>query len=154
MKNVNKYGQSAAKIPFKLIKEEGSTTISKESRENIPEAVPILTDNAEDNDIVQNLRSLSKRKSKEQFLDKIYVKYGNKFTFDFFNWSGITGNKIKINCPIHGQFQQVPRNLLLKNCKTGCKKCGLESKNKSKTKDFQDFIKKAKIIHNNKYNSY
>ncbi len=35
MKNVNKYGQSAAKIPFKLIKEEGSTTISKESRFNL-----------------------------------------------------------------------------------------------------------------------
>lgn len=130
---------------------ESSETIPTGSREEIPEAVPTLPDNAEGNDIVQNLRSLSKRKSKEQFLEKIYVKYGNKFIFDFTNWSGITGNKIKIICPIHGQFEQIPRNLLLTACKTGCKQCGLESKNNSKTKDFKDFIYNAKNIHNNKY---
>lgn len=130
---------------------ESSETISKESRENIPEAVPTLPDNAGGYDIVQNLRSLSKRKSKEQYLEKVYKKYGNKFTFDLTNWSGITGNKIKVFCPIHGEFEQIPRNLILQGCKTGCKQCGLESKNKSKTKDFNDFIEKAKIIHNNKY---
>jgi len=105
----------------------------------------------EGEDIVQNLRSLSKRKSKEQFLEKIYVKYGNKFTFDLSNWSGITGNKILVTCPIHGEFEQIPRNLLLSACKTGCKQCGLESRNNSKTKDFQNFINKANIIHSNKY---
>lgn len=130
---------------------ESSETIPKGSRDNNPEAVPTQTDNAEGNDIVQNLRSLSKLKSKEFFLDKVYKKYGNKFTFDLTNYSGITGNKIKVICPIHGEFEQIPRNLILSGCKTGCKQCGLESKNKSKTKDFNDFIEKAKIIHNNKY---
>lgn len=33
-------------------KDESSETISRESRENFPEAVPTLTDNAEGNDIV------------------------------------------------------------------------------------------------------
>jgi len=130
---------------------ERSETISKESRKEISEAVPTLTDNAEGNDIVQNLKYYSSRKSVEQYLEKIYEKYGNKFTFDFSNWSGITGNKIKVFCPIHGEFEQSPRNLILRQCKTGCKKCGLESKNKSKTKDFQNFLEKANIIHNNKY---
>lgn len=113
--------------------------------------MPTLPDNAEGDDIVQNLKSLIKRKSKEEYLEKIYAKYGNKFTFDFSNWSGITGNKIKIICPIHGEFEQIPRNLLLSACKTGCKQCGLESKNNSKTKDFQNFIEKSNIIYNNKY---
>lgn len=130
---------------------ESSETISKESTQVIVEAVPALTDNAEGDDIVQNLRGLSKRKSKEQYLEKIYKKYGNKFTFDFTNWTGITGNKIKVFCPIHGEFEQIPRNLLLRDCKTGCKQCGLESKNKSKTKGVQSFIDKANNIHHNKY---
>jgi len=131
---------------------EGSETILKESKELItPEAVSILTGKAEDNNIVQNLRSLAKRKSKEQYLEKIRAKYGNKFTFDFTNWSGITGNKIKITCPLHGEFEQVPRVLLLSACKTGCKQCGLEKKNSSKTKNFQDFVAKANRVHNNKY---
>jgi len=120
----------------------------------------ILTSNVEDEDIVQNLKNLKKSypkhrrkafKTVNQFLEKINSKYGNKFQFDFTNWSGITGNKIKVICPIHGEFEQFPRNLLLSACKTGCKKCGLESKNKSKTKSLDNFLIKANKIHNNKY---
>lgn len=130
---------------------ESSETIPTGSTQEIVEAVPTLTDNAEGNDIVQNLRRLRKTNSKEVFLEKVYKKFGNKFTFDLANYSGITGNKIKVICPIHGEFLQVPRNLLQPNCKTGCKQCGLDSKNKSKTKDSDDFLIKANEIHNNKY---
>lgn len=110
-----------------------------------------LTSKVEGEDIVQNFKYSNRLKSKEQFLELIYKKYGNKFNFDFTNYSGITGNKIKVICPIHGEFEQIPKNLLLSACKTGCKKCGFESKNKSKTKDFQNFLEKAIKIHNNKY---
>lgn len=130
---------------------ESSETIPTGSTQEIVEAVPTLPDNAEGNDIVQNLRRLKKTNSKEVFLEKVYKKFGNKFTFDLTNYSGITGNKIKVICPIHGEFLQVPRNLLQFNCKTGCKQCGLDSKNKSKTKDSDDFLIKANGIHNNKY---
>lgn len=130
---------------------ESSETIPTGSTQEIVEAVPTLTDNAEGNDIVQNLRRLNKLNSKEEFLEKVYKKFGNKFTFDLTNYSGITGNKIKVICSIHGEFLQVPRNLLQPNCKTGCKQCGLNSKNKSKTKDSDDFLIKANEIHNNKY---
>lgn len=130
--------------------------VQRLSREGVGSSETIETENTlpskvEGEDIVQNLKRLKKCKTKDQYLDKIYTKYGNKFTFDFSNWTGITGNKIKITCPIHGEFEQVPRNLLLSACKTGCKKCGLESKNKSKTKDFKNFIDKANVIHNNNY---
>lgn len=131
---------------------ESSETIPTGSTQEIVEAVPTLTDNAEGNDIVQNLRKLRKTNSKEVFLEKVYKKFGNKFTFDLTNYSGITGNKIKVICSIHGEFLQIPRNLLQPNCKTGCKQCGLDSKNKSKTKDSDDFLIKANKIHNNKYN--
>lgn len=130
---------------------ESSETIPTGSTQEIVEAVPTLTDNTEGNDIVQNLRGLDKRKSKEQFLEKVYKKFGNKFTFDLSNYNYLTGNKIKVICPTHGEFEQLPINLLQKNCKTGCKQCGIESKNKSKTKDFNDFVIKAKKFHNNKY---
>jgi hypothetical protein len=130
---------------------ESSETIPNGSTQEIVEAVPTLTDNAEGNDIVQNLRRFNRLNSKEQFLEKIYKKFGNKFTFDLTNYSGITGNKIKVICPIHGEFEQTPRNLIQPLCKTGCKQCGLESKNKSKTKDLNNFLEKANKIHNNKY---
>lgn len=132
--------------------EEGN--VQRLERQLVPlngETENILPDNAGDEDIVQNLRRFSRLNSKEQFLEKVYKKFGNKFTFDLTNYSGITGNKIKIICPIHGEFEQTPRNLIQPNCKTGCKKCGLESKNKSKTKDVDNFLEKAKTIHNNKY---
>ena len=122
---------------------ESSETIPTGSTQGIVEAVPTLPDNAEGNDIVQNLKRFKETNSKEQFLEKVYKKFGNKFTFDLTNYSGITGNKIKVICPIHGEFEQIPRNLLQPNCKTGCKQCGIESKNKSKTKDFNDFIIKG-----------
>lgn len=117
----------------------------------IGETENTLPDKAEGKDIVQNLRSLSKLKSKEWFLSKALEKYGDVFTYDLTNYSGIAGNKIKITCKIHGEFEQIPHTFLLKNCKTGCKRCGELLRNESKTKSYSNFIEVANKKHNNKY---
>lgn len=110
-----------------------------------------LAGKAEGKDIVQNKRSLSKLKSKEQFLDKAYEKYGNKFEYDLSTYNGLTKNKIGIICPIHGRFEQVPHTFLLVNCQTGCKKCGEEKKNLSKTKSYDELIQDFRKVYGEKY---
>lgn len=86
-----------------------------------------------------------------EFLKRAKAKYNNKFEFDLLNYAGYTKNKIGIKCPIHGWFKQIPDIFLLKKCLTGCKLCGLASKNKSKTKSYQDFLNEAELIYEGKY---
>jgi hypothetical protein len=57
--------------------------------------------------------------------------------------------KIIISCPIHGHFEQTPlRHLILKQ---GCPQCGIHKMKCSKTKNNEEFICLAKMIHSNKY---
>lgn len=51
-------------------------------------------------------------------------------------------------CPIHGEFLQTPDNLLRKH---GCPKCGILERSGKKRSNTEEFIEKAKLIHNNKY---
>ena len=97
------------------------------------------------------LRKISEWHTKDitEFLRQAREKFGDKFEYDLTNYSGITGNKIRIKCPIHGWFEKVPRVFITSNC--GCTECGLKSKNSSKTKSYDSFVLEAKAKHNNKY---
>lgn len=57
--------------------------------------------------------------------------------------------KVKILCPHHGLFEQVPRDHI---SGTGCPKCGRNQANQSIRQSLNEFIKKANITHSNKYN--
>ena len=89
------------------------------------------------------------KKDIDDFIKQANLKFGDKFEYDFANYSGITGNKIRIKCPIHGWFEKVPRNFIISNC--GCTECGFRRKNLSKTKSYDSFVLEAKAKHNNKY---
>lgn len=79
----------------------------------------------------------------EIFIKKAKEKHGDKF--DYTSVKYINQNeKIKIICPIHGEFLMEPRNHL--RSKSGCDKCKPNIK-----KNNNEFIDKVKIIHNNKY---
>ena len=56
--------------------------------------------------------------------------------------------KVKINCPQHGSFEQIPQGHL-QGC--GCPKCGIIKCHLKSTKTTEQFIKDAKKIHRNKY---
>jgi len=56
---------------------------------------------------------------------------------------------IEVVCSIHGLFKILPTNMLYKN--EGCKFCGAEKMARSKSLTKQEFIKRAKRIHNDKY---
>jgi very-short-patch-repair endonuclease len=53
-----------------------------------------------------------------------------------------------ITCPIHGDFQQAPRDHIKGS---GCPKCAIEKRKKSDSYTTQIFIEKAHKIHGNKY---
>jgi len=55
---------------------------------------------------------------------------------------------VKIICPKHGSFLQTPNNHLAGH---GCAKCGWKIPRKLKTLGIDEFIRKSKLIHKNKY---
>lgn len=56
--------------------------------------------------------------------------------------------KCIFTCPVHGDFYQYPDNLLHGH---GCPKCGIEKRASKRRSSKEEFIKKANLIHNNKY---
>ena len=55
---------------------------------------------------------------------------------------------LKIICPIHGEFEQLPFEHI---SGSGCKKCGVEKTKKFTLLGLDKFIEKANKVHNNKY---
>ena len=93
-----------------------------------------------------NLLELS-RKSEENFFQKARKIHGNKYDYSKVNYKN-SKTPIAIVCPKHGEFNQTPCAHLKG---TGCPKCGIE-KNKSKLlSNTDEFVEKAKKIHDNKY---
>lgn len=80
----------------------------------------------------------TKRLTTEEFIKKAKEVHGNKYDYSETNYvNGRT--KVKIICPIHGEFWQVPHNHISRKC--GCPKC---------TKHFvglDGFIEKAEKVH-------
>lgn len=97
-------------------------------------------------------RSIQKKKditTKEEFLLRANKKFFNKFYYDLSNFNGISKNKIKITCPLHGDFYKIPHVHL--SASTGCYHCGLELKNSSKTKEYERVIEQLNEKHIFKY---
>ena len=77
----------------------------------------------------------------KDFLKKARDVHGNKFIYDESTYKGLI-YKLKITCPVHGEFWQVARSHLKGH---DCKKC---------TKMYMDkelFIENSKKVHGNKY---
>ena len=86
----------------------------------------------------------SKKKNTDKFINECKKKFGDKYDYSKVDYK-TRSTKVCIICPTHGEFWVEPGNFL--NYKIGCKKCANE--NKLNTTD--DFVKKSKIIHGDKY---
>ena len=80
------------------------------------------------------------------FIEKARKIHGDKYDYKLINYIN-NRLKIKIICPIHGIFEQTPKDHL-NGC--GCPLCFSERRKQAKT-NVKDFVKRANIIHNNKY---
>lgn len=63
---------------------------------------------------------MSKRLTQEEFLQRAKEVHGNKYDYSFSVYESFR-KKIKIICPIHGQFEQSPLGHIFN--KNGCPKC-------------------------------
>lgn len=78
-----------------------------------------------------------------EFFKQANQIHDNKYNYDKSIY--INNNiKIIINCPIHGIFKQQPNNHLMGR---GCPDCHINSTKST----LEDFIKKANVVHNKKY---
>ena len=86
---------------------------------------------------------------KENFIKKSKLIHDDKYGYSEVKYFGIL-NKVRIICPIHGEFEQTPHHHLHR--KQGCPKCSYLSVSIKTRKSENIFINEAKLIHNNKYN--
>lgn len=82
------------------------------------------------------------------FIVKAKFVYGTKYDYSLINYKN-SYTKIKIICQEHGVFEQTPGNHITN--KRGCQKCSQKEKGEKLSSNTVEFIKKSKIIHNDKY---
>lgn len=87
--------------------------------------------------------SKNKKMNNQTFIIKAKEKHGEKYDYNLIDYTNSKA-KIKIICPVHGVFEQLPSNHLYRS--HGCPNC---RKNKQLTS--QDFIEKSKKYHGEKY---
>ena len=85
--------------------------------------------------------------SKEEFIKKAHEEHGDKYDYSKVDYVN-NKTKVCIICPEHGEFWQTPNDHLKG---IGCQKCGVENRSKKRTSTKEDFIKKARSKHSNKY---
>lgn len=81
--------------------------------------------------------------STEEFIIKATNIHNHKYDYSLVQYIN-NKTKVKIICPIHGEFKQSPDKHI--NQKNGCTICG-----KKQNSTNEEFINKAKLKHNNKY---
>lgn len=88
-----------------------------------------------------------KRYTRDKFIKKAKKVHGNKYEY---NSVKITedGEKIKIKCSIHGIFEQ---SMYAHLNGQGCPHCGKKSCSTKQAFTLTEFIEKAKLVHDDKY---
>lgn len=83
----------------------------------------------------------------EEFIKKANTVHNNKYDYSKINYKN-AHTPITIICPVHGDFKQMPFSHLNGH---GCPECGKLTNVSSRTLRDEQFIKKAKEIHGDKY---
>lgn len=89
------------------------------------------------------------RRSIEEVIDLAREIHNNKYDYSLIKEYKNDRIKYPIICPLHGVFEQTFNNHI--KAKQGCPKCGRIKCDKNRTKTFEDFIKKATLIHGDTY---
>lgn len=86
---------------------------------------------------------MNHKKTTEEFIKEAKLRHGNKYDYSLVKYYGCCV-KIKIICPQHGVFTQLPSKHLWGN---GCALCGMSIPKMTQI----EFIKRAKDVHGDKY---
>ena len=82
------------------------------------------------------------------FISKANERYNNKFDYSKSHYTN-RDTPLKIICHIHGEFEQLSYVHL--RSKHGCPKCVNDARSNDKTMKVDEFVHRAKEIHNDKY---
>lgn len=88
-----------------------------------------------------------KKLTKKEFIERAKKVHGSKYKYSKVKYVDYE-TPVTIICPIHGEFQQTPNSHLHSY---GCQKCGFEHINDNKKLTTEEFIKRAKEVHGDKY---
>ncbi len=83
----------------------------------------------------------------QKFIQKAKQIHGNKYSYDLVDYID-SKTKVKIICPVHGEFEQTPANHL--RCE--CYKCSIQTIKHKLSKTTEQFIINAWCKHGDKYN--
>lgn len=86
----------------------------------------------------------------DEFISKGNDIHSNRYDYSLVNYIN-NKTKVKILCPIHDKFEQTPNSHLSGK---GCSKCGDLRKNINTKMSCNEFLNKAKKIHNDKYSYF
>ena len=94
-----------------------------------------------------NKRVSSQTKKLDSFIREAKKVHGNKYDYSKVEYVNAK-TEVCIICPIHGEFKQTPDNHLQGH---GCKFCLYDKLKNCRKSNKEEFIKKAKLVHGNKY---
>lgn len=94
-----------------------------------------------------NKRRDKRRKNVNDFITEAKKVHGDKYDYSKVEYMNANTNIIII-CPIHDEFKQTAHNHLRGQ---GCPKCSNSKKGEYQKSNTEDFIKKSKLVHGNKY---
>lgn len=86
------------------------------------------------------------------FILKAKNIHGDEYSYEYVPYEFKMTDKIPIKCKKRGVFNQIARNHI--NSRNKCPLCSKEQRNKKLMTSFEEFIKKAEIIHNKMYKYY
>lgn len=92
--------------------------------------------------------AVKRRVSFEDFLAQAREIHGNKYNYYKDSFVKISG-KTKINCPIHGDFEQMADAHIRQG--SGCPDCGFAAQVEKRKMSLEDFILNAQSVHGKKY---
>jgi len=83
----------------------------------------------------------------KEFIEKARLVHKDNYGYSKTEYVNLN-TKVQITCPIHGDFEQIPDKHLSGK---GCRRCGNERIRLALSSNIEEFIKKARLFHGDKY---
>lgn len=90
---------------------------------------------------------MPKRYTTEEFITKAQAVHGDRYDYSLVDYHG-SEKKVRIICPVHGEFQQSPHQHINGS---GCPKCGRIKCDYNRKKGLRFFLDQAHAVHGDKY---
>lgn len=95
----------------------------------------------------EHVANIKKQKSKNEFFELSPVLHNNKYDYSLVEYVD-SKTKVKIICPIHGVFEQIPYSHMQGQ---GCFSCGRAKSAESQKHTTESFIEKSRNTHGDTY---